>query len=815
MYCPKCKERFEEGSRRFCPTDGSRLVSEATGTTGRQGGGIFANLIPKIDAISDLEDLLTNAPHSNAADPAGKPPEAPVKPVQESFFDFEDEEPVQPVRPAEQVKDIAPFDPNPIPRRPDPPHPPTEPVKHIAPFDPGSTQNARNPEPAPPPTEPAKHITPFDPDPVPVARKIDPFEIPAGHVELGSSNRPGASAEFDLAHPERFVGRIVKGRYRVTEFLGGDETGLSYLADDQIVVDKKVLVRILSEDGYDEIMRSILAEERISLSHFSHPNVARLIDSGQFTNGTNFLISEFFDALSVNDILTIHGQFDLARTARVIKQAAGALSEAHQEGIIHRDIRPQNLILDDTSVGEPMTVKVVSFGASNGEPTEQNILYKAPEVLQGRISTVASDIFSLGVVAYEMLTGQMPFEGSTPKDLARSQNYGLKGLPSKLRPALNASVDGIISKALSHNSADRYPKARDFGDALFAALTVAPEPAIVPANPFEGEIKQGETSIEPFGAPVPSQENETGVEPYEVPTSAPSSNKSTFITIKPAARVVPTEYPPVPRNPLLKPVEEQPVPRRSPMRAIVIAVVLLALIGGGWYFLVQNRTLVDRLLSSLQTGPSNSPQTDSPTTPATEVPPGNFTPPANSVPYENNKQNLKGDLLQNFVGFDIYYPKDWKVNGPQQSKTASARGKFLDISRSTPDGRMKEQMLVSYYASKGTFGADGEKFKQMVNETNQTLSKLLPSYQMVSEGETTVNGFPAYEVKFQGGGTSPTGAKLIVWGKRLFVPTAKPGAPNGFEITMLATSLADNVRSVDDVGVRGELADILRSFKPN
>ena len=104
----------------------------------------------------------------------------------------------------------------------------------------------------------------------------------------------------------------------------------------------------------------------------------------------------------------------------------------------------------------------------------------------------------------------------------------------------------------------------------------------------------------------------------------------------------------------------------------------------------------------------------------------------------------------------------------------------------------------------------------MVKETNDTLKKLLPGYQMVSEGEIKVNGdWRAYEVKFQAGGASPSGEKLVVWGRRIYIPAARPGVRNGFEITMLATSFADEVRSVDDVGVRGELASILYSFEPS
>ena len=125
-------------------------------------------------------------------------------------------------------------------------------------------------------------------------------------------------------------------------------------------------------------------------------------------------------------------------------------------------------------------------------------------------------------------------------------------------------------------------------------------------------------------------------------------------------------------------------------------------------------------------------------------------------------------------------------------------------------------MLVSYYPSKGTFQADTANFPQLTKETNETVAKLLPGYRMVSEGEIKVNGgWPAYEIKFQGTGTSGSGEKIEVWGRRLFMPAERPGVPSGFEITMLATSASADVHGVDDVGVRGELAAILNSFEPS
>ncbi len=749
MYCPKCKENFEEGSRRFCPTDGARLISDSTAAAGNQlEGGIFANLIPKKESGPDLDESLSDIPRFVITEPkAEKIMETPSD-IGGDFFVLE------------------PID--------------TEPIR-----------------------EPIFQ-KPVDIQPVvnkPAARKVDPKEIPAGHVELGQGNRLAASsADFREDNPEAFVGRTVKGRYFVTELFGGEEGSYAFLADDKIVPDKKVLVRILLDYETDEMLGSILDEERVSLSHFSHPNIARLIDSGQFTDGTRFLITEFVDALTVRDILSIHGMFGRMRAARIIRQAANALNEAHQEGVLHRDLRPSNIIVSPTD-NDSENVTLVNFGASNGEPNKQNVMYKAPEVLDGRISTVASDIYSLAVLSYEMLTGQLPFKGNKQRELMRSQYAGLDQRATGLNPDLPPSIDDVFDKALSFSVAGRYVKAREFGDAVFAALTDAALPPPALAAPI-AELPKAEEPV--LDLPV-------------VPAEAEVRHESTPVPAKPdtTAEEESTDEPAWTRR-----SPEPPETGSSRMKIFLGGgiLILLALLAFGWYYLVNHP--VEPEIPANVSGGTNTNGVTQPSTiiSDTEMPPlpRNLPQPPNTNFYQNSKQNLRGDLLRNFVAFTLYYPKDWKVNGPQESSSSDARGKFLDISRVGPEGRLREQMLISYYASKGTFREDSAKFPELVKETNDTLKKILPEYQMVSEGEITLNGdWKAYEVKFQGGGTSAAGEKLVVWGRRLFIPAARPGVRDGFEITMLATSESAEVRSVDDVGVKGELAGILYSFEPS
>jgi serine/threonine-protein kinase len=721
MYCPKCNEIFEEGSRRFCPNDGARLVSGAAEAAARRSaGGIFANLMPKTDLSRELDESIPEVPQFFITEPEFSEPETVIE-VTGDFFVLEEVEPENVLEPIIDTSERS---------------------------------------------EPAESK--------PAARKVKPYEIPAGHVDLKKSSRPFGSTDFKVDNPESFIGRTVKGRYYVTELLGGDETSFAFLAYDKIFRDKTVLVRILPAQENDETTAGIMEDELVALSHVSHPNVARLIDSGQFKDRTRFLISEYVDALSVNDILTIHGTIDGLRSARIIKQVAYALNEVHQEGIIHRDLRPENIIVASGD-SETQHAILVNFGASNGEANQHNIGYKAPEVFDGRYSTISGDIFSLAVIAYEMLTGALPFTGPTSRAMVRSQYAGPERFPSQVKHGLPREVDAVLKKALAFKVSDRYVKARDFGDAFYTGLAEAPAVEISREEQAVIDKKTARLAV-----PVP-------------PADEPAWKN---------------------RSP------EPPQVENSRSKAIAASAILglLAVLALGWYYVSQNQPVVDappaNNIDAVPVAGNPAPKTGA----AIEMPPlpRNIPQPPNTSFYQNSKQNLKGDLIRNFIGFTLYYPKDWKLNGPQESSTANGRGKFLDISRLTPEGRLKEQMLVSYYSSKGTYKDDASKFPQLVKETNETLKNLLPGYLMVSEGETKINGdWRAYEVKFHATGKSETGEQITVWGRRLFIPAARPNVRSGFEITMLATSAAENVRSVDDVGVKGELASILYSFEPS
>ncbi len=642
----------------------------------------------------------------------------------------------------------------------------------------------------------------------PLPRIIKPSEIPTSQARLGNrQTNPTGRPALTWANPNVLLGQTVKGRYFVVEKLGEDESSIAYLATDKLAADKKVVVRVLmDEDADDDFTNQIFAEERVSLSLINHPNIARILDSGELLEGKPFIISEYVEGKSVKEMLKQTGQFNSLRAARVIRQAAYALSEVHQNGVLHRNLKPENIILMVSENGSEQ-VKLTNFGVSKGN--NKNLEYKSPEQVEGNLASYASDIYSLAAIAFQMLTNRLPFYASSADDLSKAQFAGLKLRPTNLRLDVPPSVDTTLEKALAFNPSERYPKARDFGDAFFNALTtVAPWEKNQEAH--EIEIITDESEAEPLTAfLVPEKETP------EIETSPTISD----IHISPPIAVKDRDLETIG----VKATEDLAWEKRSPELPKVasasrtwLAIFGLAILFVGiwtlWQYVLNRPSETVFIEPPTETAEVANPlpQNSAPLIEEIESPilPRTIVQPPNTVRFENDKESLKGEPAKNFLGFSLYYPKDWKQN--------DAKGKFLDISNDASSGTPIEQMLISYYDSKGTFTADLANFPSLVKETNITLEMIVPKYEMVSEGKRTVNnGWQAYEVKFKGEGKTKNGENITLWGRRLFIPAGLRGMKNGYVITILATSLSPVIKNIDDVGVKGELATILETFEPN
>jgi serine/threonine protein kinase len=749
LYCPKCQHTYETGSQRFCSNDGTRLLIASAGKSANQPGGVFSSLLGR-----KLPNIANSARDENLS-----------------------------------------------------------PTPRYVPFEKPAIPDFLNSEIALDDDEtPAK----------PVARMVKPNEIHSGTAEVGDRKaNPTGRLALTWEQPKILFGQVVKGRYYVVDLLGQDEVSMSYLAEDKIIPDKKVFVRVfMDEDTNDTLANKIFAEERVSLSHINHPNIANVIDSGELQEGKPFIVSEYMDGKTVKDMLTQTGQFNALRTARIIRQASYALSEVHQNGILHRNLKPENIFLMISESGAEQ-VKLTNFGVLYDKINESNIVYKSPEQIEGKLSNFASDIYSLAVIAYQMLTNRVPFSAASGNALLRAQRDGLTLFPTNLRLDVPPLVDDILEKALSYNPSDRYSKARDFGDAFFNALTTA--------SPWESakttEIEQtDEEEDEAFGltpivSPFETEETEAEFSEEEKELEREAEMEAAFM-----------EDPDVESDEaesIQKPADGLPWEKRSPdpvaapkpnwfLLSIFVAGLIVFLFV--WYY------FLSRPAEIVQVPVAGDQNVENTTNPDTNIIQGNPSPaveietpplkrivpqPPNTLYFENSKQNLSAEMAKNFLGFSIYYPKDWVKTSDENN--------FLDVGKNSPDGFALKKVIITRYPSKGTFNADRALFPALKEKSDGDLQKApLTIYQVISAGETTIqNGrWKVYEVKFQGGLPGADGKELSLWGRRFWIPVQRPGMKNGFVITILATSLAQDVSSVDDIIANEELRQILETFEP-
>ncbi|MBV9958115.1 MAG: hypothetical protein JO360_06820 [Acidobacteria bacterium] len=246
--------------------------------------------------------------------------------------------------------------------------------------------------------------------------------------------------------------------------------------------------------------------------------------------------------------------------------------------------------------------------------------------------------------------------------------------------------------------------------------------------------------------------------------------------------------------------------------ALVGVLVLLILAGGGVgaYFYFKNKKTVESRNDSVTVNPTldtntnnnANNQTSGPETikPKVEAPP-------NSVKFENSSANLDGKLAEHYLDFYFFYPQKWQKN-PKAGVPGAAN--FVEVMRMLSPEQMQEDLTVSWYDSKGTVEADlAGKLPSLIKDANTNLAQNLAEYEKVSEGRTTINGIEGYEFRFKG--VSYQGDSKI-WGRIVYLPPGDVQSNKGVTLYMLTTSLAPELQSVDDVGVKGELPVILNSF---
>lgn len=275
----------------------------------------------------------------------------------------------------------------------------------------------------------------------------------------------------------------LNGRYVIERELGQQGgLGVVSLARDTNLQSRLVVIKTMLETRSgsfdDSWIRKKFDEEITALLRIKHPGVIGISDMGFMRDGRPFFIMEYIEGEDLRSAM--HGQvMELKRAAQIILQLSRALSAAHEMGVIHRDLKPENVMLQKFRSGEEVTY-LIDFGIATvkdlqAEQEDQRtrsagtLPYMAPEQLRGG-PVPASDVWALGVVAYEMVTGRLPFPASDALALHDMQQAGVSTQPKALRPDLPVSAQAVILKALGYDPAQRYAHAHEMGEQFLSAI---------------------------------------------------------------------------------------------------------------------------------------------------------------------------------------------------------------------------------------------------------------------------------------------------------------------------------------------------------
>ncbi|MDT5059998.1 MAG: eukaryotic-like serine/threonine-protein kinase [Acidobacteriota bacterium] len=307
-----------------------------------------------------------------------------------------------------------------------------------------------------------------------------------------------------LPRPERLIGETLDGRYFIEKELGHGGVGVVYLALDRRLLDKCVVVKVLLERWLqDEWIVGKFLHEKEALARIDHPGIIGILDAGELPDGKPYIVMQCVDGVTLRSVMQPEGM-EIERTARLIEQAADALGAAHEKGILHRDLKPENIMVQPLG-GDREQVKIIDFGIAKVRDSRVapstainaavgTIAYMSPEQLSARKLTPASDIYTLGAIAYEMLTGRRPFNPESKFEMLDVQRAGLRVKPQDLRPALPERAQAVILKALAFEPSDRFQNAREFGRELAEALAGDARRAKVPDEDAAAKIPAGDGS---------------------------------------------------------------------------------------------------------------------------------------------------------------------------------------------------------------------------------------------------------------------------------------------------------------------------------
>jgi serine/threonine-protein kinase len=280
---------------------------------------------------------------------------------------------------------------------------------------------------------------------------------------------------------------VLKNRYIIERKLAQGGFSTTFLALDRQLFNRRVVIKVLDSFTHDPYLFHKFQEELTALSSLEHPNIIAPLDGGQLNDGTPFIVMQFAEGRSLRTILN-EGLVPLERAAHLLLQLGRTVGFIHAKGIYHRDLKPENIIIQTFDDGTDH-LRVIDFGIASiveqkGSASTRvigTLNYMAPEQLRGEVCA-ATDVYAFGVIAYELVTGTLPYISNSPVNLSDMQRTGVRTQPRQLRPELTSSSEELIAQALEFQTSRRPADIARLSEDLAASLRGAGSKRAAPRN---------------------------------------------------------------------------------------------------------------------------------------------------------------------------------------------------------------------------------------------------------------------------------------------------------------------------------------------